>query len=78
MIFRTRCLPTRSTYRGAKETAHNSELLDTTKPEDASEGLSTAIEPSKSADDAAARTVPLTIICGFLGAGKSTLVRCVE
>ena len=25
---------------------------------------------------ASSGTVPLTIICGFLGAGKSTLVRC--
>ncbi|KAI0754905.1 cobW-domain-containing protein [Daedaleopsis nitida] len=47
------------------------ELLDTTKPEDAPEGLLVPMENDKSE----ASTVPLTIICGFLGAGKSTLVR---
>ena len=50
-----------------------------TSPEDAPEGLSI---PNLSLADAtgsgqAPHTVPLTIICGFLGAGKSTLVRCV-
>ncbi|RPD62474.1 cobW-domain-containing protein [Lentinus tigrinus ALCF2SS1-7] len=51
------------------------ELLDTTKPEDASHGLSEPIANNGSAGRGPPRTVPLTIICGFLGAGKSTLVR---
>ncbi|RDX53376.1 cobW-domain-containing protein [Lentinus brumalis] len=51
------------------------ELLDTTKPEDAPEGLSEPIANKESAQSGPPRTVPLTIICGFLGAGKSTLVR---
>ncbi|KAI1790124.1 cobW-domain-containing protein [Ganoderma leucocontextum] len=50
---------------------------DPTSPEDAAQGLSI---PNLSLADGtdssqAPRTVPLTIICGFLGAGKSTLVR---
>ncbi|KAI0720542.1 cobW-domain-containing protein, partial [Cerioporus squamosus] len=48
---------------------------DTTKPEDSPEGLSGPIVNNGSAEGGPPRTVPLTIICGFLGAGKSTLVR---
>ncbi|KAI0770371.1 cobW-domain-containing protein [Fomes fomentarius] len=51
------------------------ELLDTTTPEDAPRGLSNSIENAGTEGHEKPRTVPLTIICGFLGAGKSTLVR---
>ena len=33
--------------------------------------------PELSVPEPRIKTVPLTIICGFLGAGKSTLVRSV-
>ncbi|KAI0335829.1 cobW-domain-containing protein [Cubamyces sp. BRFM 1775] len=49
------------------------ELLDT-GAQDVDQALSAA-EAEAVAEPAPSRTVPLTIICGFLGAGKSTLVR---
>lgn len=50
-----------------------------TSPEDTPQGLSIPNSSLNLADATdpgqAPHTVPLTIICGFLGAGKSTLVR---
>ncbi|EJF63368.1 cobW-domain-containing protein [Dichomitus squalens] len=48
---------------------------DTTSAEDAPEGLSIPNLADANDSEHPPRTVPLTIISGFLGAGKSTLVR---